>query len=1324
MNKQFVMRQKPISFLFMAFLVSAGIVMFPESGVLHLKNSTTEEGNHPKNVYLSPLSVNCPSPMVLAANANCMATVIVSPPTSTCGNITALTYTLPGGMPVTVSLPPPATINLGFFPVGLFTIVWNVSDNCPPLPTTAVCNQLIKIDTQLPTIGCPADVNVGNNPNGRRTGQRMMLTPVDVAQPNVNDNCGIASVTNTFNGTDDASGNYPLGTTVVCWTATDLASNSATCCMSVTVIDDLPPVITCPDTIKVQCLAPFPYATFVLFQAAGGSASDETLLNTSSFMFVKDSIATMIFPNKKTIHRYYKIADNVGNMDTCFQVISINDTVLPGITCPANREADLNNNCALPVPDFRALVTISDNCTGTTITQSPLQGTIIPSSHNQNHTFTFTVTDGAGLSTSCSITVTAKDKLGPDIVCRDPRVISLSNVPELQASSFVTSATDNCGGTLTYSARRMGNICGGNTPDDLGNYVQFCCDDINDTIRIVVRVADQRGFFTECMTSVIVQDNLSPVVSIPLPDISVSCEYPLNLNNLSVFGTMVPSGAPRQNIVIVDAGNPFYPPAGLAGQDGVYSDNCPGATVRDTVRNMLTMCNTGLIKRDFIITDAGNNVTTFTQTIHVIDVDKFDINDINWPSANADYNNCNDPDPDTSVTGAPILNGDKCSMVAATYSDQTFSTPIHCSYIKRTWSVIDWCQYKTNVPMSPGKWTFVQYIYVKNATPPTINANVCRDTVICAQNTSCFANVTFNATGTDDCLPVNITWTYKIDINNNGGLAEISGSGATVSGQFDLGIHRLTWEAKDGCKNVSTCSFLFTIRDCKSPTAIAKNGLAINLTPPLGMASIWASDFNNFSSDNCTPIGQLKYSFSSNPNDTGRIFTCNNIGQRIVELWVTDLAGNKSKAVTYVDVQDNQNICGNGNRIQIAGHIFNEDNVNIPDTKVLIDGGETEGELMTDKDGKYQFDNLAMYNNYRLVPAKNTNHNDGISTLDLVMIQRHILGIKHLTSPYKVIAADINNSQSITASDLVELRKLILGIQSEFSKNTSWRFVDAAFSFEDPLLPWPFIENLNYEDLESNMNASDFIAVKIGDVNNSSSDNYHNKASGRSKTTAEIYMEDEWINAGQLVSITVKSDDLINDLGMQWTFELSEGVTYEGIEAVGMPIKSDNIAEVVKDGRRYLTLSYDDINGISFPKDASMFNLILKSTKPAMLSQLIKLNSDITKSVAIGMDEEEKALVLAFRTNNADVSSYVLQNIPNPFRDETQIEIFVKDFSTVNISLYDAKGSTIFKSAENLPAGKHTLTINEKQMGDKLGVFYCKIKSKDLNEVIKILRIE
>ena len=98
---------------------------------------------------------------------------------------------------------------------------------------------------------------------------------------------------------------------------------------------------------------------------------------------------------------------------------------------------------------------------------------------------------------------------------------------------------------------------------------------------------------------------------------------------------------------------------------------------------------------------------------------------------------------------------------------------------------------------------------------------------------------------------------------------------------------------------------------------------------------------------------------------------------------------------------------------------------------------------MTDQSGKYTFSNLAKLNDYEIKPEKNTGHLDGITTLDLVIMQRHILGLKTLDSPYKLIAADINNSKSVTAADLVELRKVVLGVESEFKYNTSWRFVDA-----------------------------------------------------------------------------------------------------------------------------------------------------------------------------------------------------------------------------------------------------------------------------------------
>src|SRR5206468_10919013 len=58
-----------------------------------------------------------------------------------------------------------------------------------------------------------------------------------------------------FNGTTDASGTYPAGTTVVTWTITDVNGNSTTCTHSVTVNDTQPPTITCPANVVTNTAA-------------------------------------------------------------------------------------------------------------------------------------------------------------------------------------------------------------------------------------------------------------------------------------------------------------------------------------------------------------------------------------------------------------------------------------------------------------------------------------------------------------------------------------------------------------------------------------------------------------------------------------------------------------------------------------------------------------------------------------------------------------------------------------------------------------------------------------------------------------------------------------------------------------------------------------------------------------------------------------------------------------------------------------------------------------------------------------------------------------
>ncbi|HPE82892.1 MAG TPA: DUF2341 domain-containing protein, partial [Aequorivita sp.] len=68
-------------------------------------------------------------------------------------------------------------------------------------------------------------------------------------QLTANYNIADYNLTNDFNGTADASGFYPIGTTTVIWTTTDASGNTATCTMSVTVNDTEAPEITCPGNI-------------------------------------------------------------------------------------------------------------------------------------------------------------------------------------------------------------------------------------------------------------------------------------------------------------------------------------------------------------------------------------------------------------------------------------------------------------------------------------------------------------------------------------------------------------------------------------------------------------------------------------------------------------------------------------------------------------------------------------------------------------------------------------------------------------------------------------------------------------------------------------------------------------------------------------------------------------------------------------------------------------------------------------------------------------------------------------------------------------------
>jgi thiol-disulfide isomerase/thioredoxin len=69
-----------------------------------------------------------------------------------------------------------------------------------------------------------------------------------------------------------------------------------------------------------------------------------------------------------------------------------------------------------------------------------------------------------------------------------------------------------------------------------------------------------------------------------------------------------------------------------------------------------------------------------------------------------------------------------------------------------------------------------------------------------------------------------------------------------------------------------------------------------------------------------------------------------------------------------------------------------------------------------------------------------TTNTPGVSALDLIVIQKHLLGIEPFNNAYRILASDVNNSGNASAIDLIELQKFILGTFSELPNNNLLNF--------------------------------------------------------------------------------------------------------------------------------------------------------------------------------------------------------------------------------------------------------------------------------------------
>jgi hypothetical protein len=202
------------------------------------------------------------------------------------------------------------------FPVGT-TPIYVVATNLCGVDS---CQFNVEVaDTALPVISnCPANVIV-NNTTGLCTGIATW------AAPTAADNCGIQSLTSSHN----SGATFPVGTTSVTYTATDIHGNVQTCSFNIVVTDsELPIISNCPTNISVNNLVGSCGAAVTWMEPI---ASD----NCGVQSFTASHNSGSSFPVGTTTVTY-TASDIHGNVQTCSFNVTVVDSELPVISsCPA-----------------------------------------------------------------------------------------------------------------------------------------------------------------------------------------------------------------------------------------------------------------------------------------------------------------------------------------------------------------------------------------------------------------------------------------------------------------------------------------------------------------------------------------------------------------------------------------------------------------------------------------------------------------------------------------------------------------------------------------------------------------------------------------------------------------------------------------------------------------------------------------------------------------------------------------------------------------------------------------------------------------------------
>ena len=278
------------------------------------------------------------------------------------------------------------------FPLGINTIIWTAVDGAGNM---AIASQTVTIQDSTP----PKISHIDNISLEAKSSNQNLVTLIT---PEIYDEVGVISITN------DAPEVFPLGETIVTWTATDVIGNVSNLSQSISLVDSIAPRIAFSEDLMIEASS--------LEQNIIELVTPETSDDVEVISITND--APEVFPLGETIVTW-TATDSSGNSSSQSQSISLVDTAVPEILISNKTfEATIFGGTNMPL-DFPEIIDIQNTeLTNDAPEVFPLGETIV----------TWTATDSSGNSASATQTITVVDTTSPVLIAPENFTIEAESI--------------------------------------------------------------------------------------------------------------------------------------------------------------------------------------------------------------------------------------------------------------------------------------------------------------------------------------------------------------------------------------------------------------------------------------------------------------------------------------------------------------------------------------------------------------------------------------------------------------------------------------------------------------------------------------------------------------------------------------------------------------------------------------------------------------------------------------------------------------------------------------------------------------------------------